>query len=73
MLRTVKQATKINRLVDIIYIDKAGQLTKRRLRILKYDDNLLVAYCFTRRSIRTFNIENILAITPVTNNYLIAH
>ncbi|WP_206529901.1 WYL domain-containing protein [Brevibacillus sp. SYP-B805] len=50
--------------IDIIYLDRRGQVTKRMLRILGLTDSRLKAYCYTRRAPRVFDIANILAVSP---------
>lgn len=73
MRKTIERAVRRSQTVDIIYIDKSSQVTKRRVKMLKLDKQSVITYCFIRRSIRRFKIDNILAITPVADNYLIAH
>lgn len=51
-------------LVDIIYLDRSGQTSKRTLRLLSVNEQSVKAYCLSRRDPRVFNIENILAVYP---------
>lgn len=41
-------------IVVIIYQDKSGNFSKRRIRVISISDNYINAYCFSRRQIRTF-------------------
>lgn len=73
MQQTLKRLVNRQQTAEMIYIDELNRVTKRRVRVLKVKRQLVVAYCFTRRSIRTFKIDNILALTPMIDDYLIAH
>lgn len=59
------KAQKRNQLVDMIYISKTNQITQRRIRVIKIDHDTFKAYCFTKHSIRTFIIDNVLSLFPV--------
>lgn len=59
-----------NQLVEIIYLDRHGKTSKRRLRIQAIQGGRIKAYCFTRRALRVFAIENILAVAPVRERAL---
>lgn len=65
MLRDLQRYLASNQPVDIIYLDRAGRITKRRLRLIGIDGEHIRAYCYARRSPRTFVIANILAVQPV--------
>jgi len=52
-------------LVEIIYLDRLGQITQRRLKLISIEGNRLKAYCLSRRAVRSFSIQNILAVFPV--------
>lgn len=54
-----------NQMITIIYMSKQGTISKRRVKILNIASNSFQAYCFTRRAKRTFNINNVLAISPI--------
>lgn len=62
MKQQVMKAYQRNQPVDIIYVSKKGEMTKRRIKILKVYDGLFMAYCFTKHSPRTFLYENVLAL-----------
>ncbi|GAB7389011.1 hypothetical protein BSNK01_28490 [Bacillaceae bacterium] len=65
MLRDLQRYLANGTPVDIIYLDRAGRFSKRRLRLLEIVGNHIRAYCYTRRAPRTFAISNILAVQPV--------
>jgi len=60
-----------NRLVEIIYLDRHGNASKRTLRLIEIQDDQLKAYCLTKRAPRIFAIDNILAVRPVVNCYAV--
>ena len=52
-------------IVEVIYLSKSGEISKRRLQILKIQDDSFQGFCFTRSAKRTFLIDNVLACVPV--------
>jgi hypothetical protein len=46
----------------MMYIAKSGEITKRRIKVLKVDNDSFKAYCFSKH---TFIINNVLALKPV--------
>lgn len=53
-------------LVMMMYISQAGEITKRKVRVLGIKDKNFQAYCYTKHAKRTFIIENVLAMLPIT-------
>ena len=53
--------------IDMIYISKTGDISKRRVKILSVDETSFKAYCFLRNTKRTFKIDNVLAFAPIAN------
>ncbi|HLR81254.1 MAG TPA: transcriptional regulator [Bacillota bacterium] len=56
---------KYNNLMDMIYMTNDGHITKRRIRAIKINGAYFQAYCYLRRSVRTFKYCNMLALVPV--------
>lgn len=54
-----------NQVVNMMYMSKSGEITKRRVKLVKIMGNSFQAYCFTRRAKRTFTIHNVLAVVPI--------
>lgn len=54
-----------NQLVNMMYVSKCGEITKRRVKIIKVVGDSFQAFCFTRHAKRTFTINNVLAVVPV--------
>lgn len=51
--------------VIIFYMDSNDNVTQRYIRVLKLNDTFVMAYCYYRKKIRTFKLENILSAEPV--------
>lgn len=66
MLNDIKKSLNQNQVVDMIYMSNDDKFTKRRIRPYKIKGKSVIAYCFLRRSTRTFNVDNVLAVIPVT-------
>lgn len=62
MIRELQRFMKHNQAVEIIYLDRHGRTTKRKLRIQAIEGRRVKAYCFTRRAYRVFMLERILAV-----------
>lgn len=52
-------------IVDMIYQDRHGKFTRRRVRIITVRKKSICAYCFTRHQVRTFATECILSSQKV--------
>lgn len=52
-------------IVEVIYLSKSGEISKRRVKIIKIQGDSFQAFCFTRKAKRTFLIDNVLACVPV--------
>lgn len=48
--------------VEIIYQSQCGRFSQRIIKVLAVSEQTITAYCYLRRKLRVFNIENILAI-----------
>lgn len=54
-----------NESLEMMYLSKSGEVSKRRIRVLQVGEVSFRAYCHLRRSNRTFTIDNVLALVPV--------
>lgn len=72
MLNTIKRSMQYNQLLDMIYMDDSGQITKRRIKVFKVTRESFQSYCYLRGSKRTFKIDNILAAVPIVSRESIA-
>jgi predicted DNA-binding transcriptional regulator YafY len=62
---SIVKAMQYGRIIDIMYMAKNGEVTKRRIKVLKIYSESFQAYCFLRNTKRTFLIVNVLALIPV--------
>ncbi len=56
-----------NHVLDMMYMAQDGVISKRRIKVLQIGEVSFWAYCYLRQSNRTFKIDNILALVPVTS------
>lgn len=54
-----------NELLDMMYVDKNGRVSKRRIKVIQVEDQSFKAYCYLRQSKRTFTIDHVLALVPI--------
>jgi predicted DNA-binding transcriptional regulator YafY len=55
----------LNQTIEIVYLDRHGKLSQRRVRVVAVTDGVVRAYDFERRAPRIFKLDNIMAIQPV--------
>lgn len=55
----------IGRIVEIIYLDRAGHVSQRRIRVHDIRGGLIRATCLNTGKPRAFREQNILACVPV--------
>ncbi|MEK4425847.1 transcriptional regulator [Solibacillus sp. FSL K6-1523] len=60
------KAMQRNQMLDMMYMAKDGSVTKRRIKIIKIIGDNFQAYCFVKQAKRTFIIDNVLAVAPIT-------
>ena len=65
MLKMLERTVRYGDLLDMIYVDGKGQISKRRIRVLQIGEVSFRAYCHMRETNRTFTIDNVLALVPV--------
>ncbi|MEK4404379.1 transcriptional regulator [Sporosarcina sp. FSL K6-6792] len=53
--------------LDMLYMAADGSISKRRINVLQVGEVSFRAYCFLRKSKRTFTIDNVLALVPVVH------
>lgn len=63
MVETVLQlAVRQKETVDLIYLDRKGHLTQRRVRILELEETEVRVFCWKRKAFRRLRWEGILAV-----------
>lgn len=66
MKAQILKAFKHQQFVDMMYMANDGTISKRRVKILKVSGESFQSYCFLRHKKRTFKMENVLSLIPVT-------
>jgi len=61
----ILKSMQLNQIVEMIYINNNGEISKRRVKVLSIEGNTFKAYCFLRNTKRTFKVENLLAFVPI--------
>ncbi|MBD2845981.1 hypothetical protein IDH44_12320 [Paenibacillus sp. IB182496] len=56
------------RVVEMIYLDRKGAFSKRRVRIIAVRDGRVRAYCLRAQAPRLFAAERIMALLPVASH-----
>nr|WP_269136021.1 transcriptional regulator [Sporosarcina cyprini] len=49
----------------MMYLAADGEISRRRIKVLQVGEVSFRAYCYLRKSKRTFSIESVLALVPV--------
>ena len=52
-------------IVELMYLSKAGEISKRKVKLLKVQGDIFHAYCFKQKAKRTFRIDHVLALIPI--------
>ena len=55
--------------LEIIYLSENGKITQRRIEVLEVYPGYIRAFCFLRRTKRTFKTENILSARLIKSRY----
>jgi predicted DNA-binding transcriptional regulator YafY len=53
-----------NMAIQVIYLSGKNKLTHRKILVKDINGTTVLAYCFTRRQMRIFKLENILSLMP---------
>ena len=59
------KSMKFSESADMMYMSNGGVISKRRIKVLQVNEDNFRAYCYLRKSKRTFRIDNVLALVPV--------
>lgn len=51
--------------IMIYYMDSKGKVSQRIIRVVGVDDKRVLAYCYYRKQVRSFKMENILSCGQV--------
>lgn len=61
----LKRAVMNGEVLEMIYLNTKGEISQRRIKVIKLNEESFSAYCFTRKQQRTFKISNILSVGPI--------
>ncbi|MFO7264488.1 MAG: WYL domain-containing protein [Bacillota bacterium] len=64
MIRQLERYRRRGNRVVMIYVDRLGRFSQREVVILSVGPQRITAYCCTKKGIRKFATENILAVLP---------
>lgn len=65
MNKSIIRAINNRQRLKMIYMDGVGRCTHRVIIPIKMNDDLVLAYCYTKRQVRTFKLDSVLSISPV--------
>lgn len=51
--------------IIIFYIDRNNNITQRVIRVISIEDGYIVAFCYWRKKVRSFTMDNILSAGSV--------
>ncbi|PIC72003.1 transcriptional regulator [Sporosarcina sp. P16b] len=66
MRNSLEKALRYGDMLEVMYEAKDGSISKRKIRVLNIHGKTFTAYCFLRNSKRTFLIDHVLAVVPVS-------
>lgn len=65
MLNMLVKSVDYGETLEMMYLSKNGEISKRRIKVLQVGEASFRAYCYLWKSKRTFTIDSILALVPV--------
>lgn len=68
MRNQIMKSMKRNVELNMMYLARDGGVSKRRIKVLWVGERSFTAFCYLQQSKRTFIIENVLALVPITMN-----
>ncbi|MFX0109815.1 hypothetical protein [Bacillus pumilus] len=69
----LKQSLQQQIPIEMIYMKKNGECTKRKIIVHRQTDQLIQTYCLSKKTMRTFRKDCILALAPIKWNRSSAH
>lgn len=68
MRKTLEKSVRYGEVLDMMYMAADGSISKRRIKVIQVGEVSFRAYCYLRKSKRTFTIDNVLALVPIVSN-----
>ncbi len=65
MIEVLNSSLQSKEKIMIYYIDSQNQVTQRIIRVVEIHEESILAYCFFRKQVRNFKLENILSYGKV--------
>ena len=65
MRRNLMKCMERNQLVELMYMDSKGNISQRRVKVLRIQGDTFKVFCFKRNAKRTFIMDNVLACVPI--------
>lgn len=62
---SIKRSVEMHDRLEFIYLSDHGKITKRRVKVYANKGDYFLAYCYLRKSVRTFKYNNVLASHPL--------
>lgn len=63
MIEFILKNSEENKVPIIIVYQKGDEITQRKIRVNRIKDDIIQAYCFRKKALRNFKMENVLAAT----------
>src|SRR5690625_188818 len=61
----IMNAMQTKATIVIYYLDRHGKITQRYIRVLQLTEDHVLAFCFYRKKVRTFKLENMLSADKI--------
>jgi predicted DNA-binding transcriptional regulator YafY len=62
------RAFESGELLEMIYQSDKGEISQRKIKVLKVSTKNIIAFCYLRHKPRLFKLDNILSIGPFRKN-----
>lgn len=59
-----RRALEEKQKLELIYMADKGKISQRVIRVVSIKEETVLAYCYTRKTVRSFKLVNILSVTP---------
>ncbi|WP_075035048.1 hypothetical protein [Halobacillus dabanensis] len=60
----LRRALEEKQTLELIYMADKGKISQRVIRVVSLKEETVLAYCYTRKTVRSFKLANILSVTP---------
>ncbi|GGC81220.1 hypothetical protein GCM10007216_09700 [Thalassobacillus devorans] len=63
----LSRAKEDGKTIELIYLSKGNDFTHRVVKVLRVNEEEILAFCYIRRQVRRFKKANILSAAPARN------